>query len=179
MSDGLIPQRYAKALYKYACEKGNTAEVYNEVKHVAEAFRANPDMQKAMSNPFIDKKDKERLMLSAAGSLAEDNYSRFVRLILNHHREDYAYLMMLAFCSLYREANKIKSVKITTAVNFAEPQMEKLRNVVEKAFKDSTLEYTYEVDPETIGGFIIDVDSVRMDASISGEIEQLRQNLLK
>ncbi|MDE6865782.1 MAG: F0F1 ATP synthase subunit delta, partial [Muribaculaceae bacterium] len=52
-------------------------------------------------------------------------------------------------------------------------------DVVEKSFKDTTFEYSEAVDPEIIGGFIIDVDSVRMDASISNELEQLRHNLIR
>lgn len=179
MSDGLIPQRYAKALYKYAEEKGNTTAVYDEMKRVVASFQRNPGMRKALSNPFLAKEQKERLLLAAAANTAEDDYSRFVRLILAHHREDYAYLMMLSYCSIYREKNKIKNVTISTAVEFPDEQLAKIRVVVENAFKDSVLEYKYVVNPDLIGGFMIDVDSVRMDASISGELEQLRQNLLK
>lgn len=179
MSDGLIPQRYAKALFKYASEKGNTDAVYAEMKQVLASFRARPEIQKTLSNPFVDNKDKERLLEACAGPAAEDDFRRFIRLILDHHREDYAYLMFMAYTEIYREANKIKNVKITTAVDFDDVMMQKLRDVVKKAFKDSTLEYEYAVDESLIGGFVIDVDSVRMDASISSEIEQLRQNLLR
>ncbi|MDE5869648.1 MAG: F0F1 ATP synthase subunit delta, partial [Muribaculaceae bacterium] len=38
---------------------------------------------------------------------------------------------------------------------------------------------TEEVNPDLIGGFVIDVDSTRMDASLSNELEQLRQNLIR
>ena len=56
--------------------------------------------------------------------------------------------------------------------------MDKLRAMVEKAFPGTKLEYSYRVDPELIGGFVIDVDDARMDASISNEIEQLRLTLI-
>ena len=47
------------------------------------------------------------------------------------------------------------------------------------AFKGSTFEYEERVNPDLIGGFVIDVDSVRMDSSLSGELEQLRLNLIR
>ena len=38
MNDGLIPNRYAKALYKHACEVGEAAEVYGQMKSMAQCF---------------------------------------------------------------------------------------------------------------------------------------------
>ncbi len=83
MNEGLIPQRYAKALYKLAVEKGNADKVYLEMKTVAESFAQNPDLQKVLSNPYVKREDKAKLLLSAAGDLVEDDYRSFVELIQN------------------------------------------------------------------------------------------------
>lgn len=179
MIDGLIPRRYAKALYKYAQDTKRTELVYEEMKAVINSFEENPSLQKVLANPFVKNEDKEKLLLSAAGTRLEDDYQRFVKLVLAHHREEFAYLMALSYRDIYRTENKISRVVITTAAELPDAQMKKLRGVVEKAFKGVTLEYTYKVDPDLIGGFVIDVDSARMDASISNELEQLRQNLLR
>lgn len=178
MVSGLIPHRYAKALYKYALENRSTAKVYDEMKHVVDSFQQNPSLEKVLSNPYVDSSDKEKVLLVAAGEKPGDDYCRFVKLILDHKREEFAYLMALAYRDLYRSENKISQVRIITAAELPEAEMKKLHEVVEKSFKDTTFEYTTEVDPEIIGGFVIDVDSVRMDASVSGELAQLRQNLL-
>lgn len=178
MIAGLIPHRYAKALYKVALENGNAEKVYEEMKHVVESFQNNGDLEKVLSNPFVDTADKESVLLNAAGKNPGEDYRRFVKLILDHKREEFAYLMALAYRDIYRKQNNISQVKITTAVELPESEMEKLRNVVEKSFSDTKFEYSYAIDPEIIGGFIIDVDSTRMDASMSGELAQLRQNLL-
>lgn len=179
MVNGLIPRRYAKALYKFALDKGNTTVVYDEMKEVIESFRKNPDLQKVLSNPFVSAADKEKLLVTAAGDRAENDYRGFVKLILELHREEFAHLMALAYRDIYRDANNIRQVRITTATNLEDAEMQKIRSVVEKAFTGSTLEYSYDVDPSIIGGFVIDVDSVRMDASVSNELEQLRLNLLR
>lgn len=179
MIDGLIPRRYAKALYKFALEKKGTEKVYEEMKTVIKSFETNPSLQKVLSNPFVKKDDKEKLLLAAAGNQVEDDYRRFVKLVLDHHREEFAYMMALSYRDIYRIENKISRVRITTAVKLPESELSKLRSVVEKSFPGVTLEYSYAVDPDIIGGFVIDVDSARMDASISNELEQLRQNLLR
>lgn len=179
MITGLIPHRYAKALYKYALESNTARAVYEEMKAVVSSFMKQPDLEKVLSNPFVDASDKEKLLLAAAGKEPGDDYRRFVKLILDHNREEFAYLMALAYRDIYRTANRISQVKITTAVALPEEEMKKLRQVVEKSFKDRKFEYSEEVDSSIIGGFVIDVDSTRMDASIGSELEQLRQNLLR
>lgn len=178
MNDSLIPQRYAKALYKLALEKGKTSQVYEEMKLLSDSFVKNPELQKVLANPFVSRQDKENLLLSAVGNAEDADYRAFVKLVLDHHRDDYVYLMALAFQKIYREANKISTVEIITASAITSEQLDKITSMVKRAFPDRTFEFKQSVDPDIIGGFVIDVDSVRMDASVSNEIEQLRQKLL-
>ena len=177
MDNGLIPRRYAKALYKFALEKGETKRIYDLSKQVIESFRENPDLQKVLSNPFISDADKENLLLSAAGE-KDEIFDQFVKLIISQKRVEFAQAMMLAYRDIYRKENHISQAKITTASKLDESRMKKLRQLVTDAFKDSQLEFSEAVDPSLIGGFVIDVDSVRMDAYLSHELEQLRQTLL-
>ena len=177
MISGLIPHRYARALYKFAGESNNCKAVYDVMKSVIEAFQANPQLEKVLSNPNVAADDKRKLLIAAAGKKPGDDYIRFVSLIHDHKRDEFAYLMALAYREIYRKENNISEVRITTAVQLPDKELSKLKAVVENAFKNTTFEYEYVVNPELIGGFVIDVDSVRMDASLSSELEQLRQNL--
>jgi F-type H+-transporting ATPase subunit delta len=179
MISGLIPNRYAKALFKFAGDNGSQKLVYEEMKLLVEAFRVNPDMEKVLSNPYASDDDKRNLLTLAVGKKPSDDYKKFVSLILDHNREEFAYLMALAYRDIYRKENKIASVRITTAVKFTDAEIAKLKGVVEKSFSDQTFEYDLIIDPDIIGGFVIDVDSTRLDASISNELEQLRHNLLE
>ena len=154
-------------------------ELYEVAKTVIHSFRENPDLQKVLSNPFVKDSDKEKLLLSAAGDGADEAYSRFVKLVLAEGREEFALRMMYAYRDIYRKEHHISQAHITTATTLDAGLMDKLHKVVEDAFKGSTLEFSESVNPELIGGFVIDVDSVRMDASVSNELEQLRQTLLR
>lgn len=178
MNGGLIPRRYAKALYKFALQEGSDRRVYEEMKSVVSAFESNPDLNKVLANPFIGNDDKRNLLLAAAGKDAGNAYRGFVRLVLENRREMFAYEMALAYRDIYREAHGISMVRIATAVEMPQVELDKLKALVQKSFAGRTLEYTYDVTPDIIGGFVIDVDSVRMDASISNELEQLRLTLL-
>lgn len=178
MDNGLIPRRYAKALYKFALEHGSTEAVYDEMKEVAGAFADDPRLQKTLSNPFVSNDDKAALLKAAAGAKVENDYLGFIRMVLENHREEYMQLIALSYRDLYRKENKISQVRITTAAQLPDEGMAKLRAMVEKSFTGRKLEFSDGIDPELIGGFVIDVDDARMDASISNEIEQLRLNLI-
>ena len=56
--------------------------------------------------------------------------------------------------------------------------MSRLKSLVEKHLGDATVEFTKDVDPDLIGGFVVTVNSERLDASVSNEIKQLRLKLL-
>lgn len=178
MDNGLIPRRYAKALYKFAKEHGTTSQVYDEMKVVIDSFRQNPSLQKALSNPYVSDADKAGLLKAAAGDKVENDYLGFVKLVLELRREDLFCCMALAFRDIYRLENHISQVRITTAARLPEKELERIRQMVAKSFPTQSLEYSYEINPELIGGFIIDVDDTRMDASVSNELEQLRLNLI-
>lgn len=178
MNDGLIPQRYAKALYKFAIENGKSEVVYEEMKVVVSSFEANPDLLKVLANPYVSKDDKGNLLLAAAGDKREEAYENFVKLILENKRECYAYHCALAYRQIYRNENNISQVEVVTAAKLGDDELNKICNLVQESYKGKTLEFTYTINPDIIGGFIINVDSIRMDASISNEIEQLRLNLL-
>lgn len=178
MDTGLIPQRYAKALYKFALEHESATAVYDEMKAVIDSFRNNPRLQKVLANPFVENSEKYSLLKAAAGDKLEDGYLGFIKLVLEKRREEFILQMALAYRDIYRKANKISQVKIITATKLPVAEMDKLKELVSNSFKDTKLEFSEQINPDIIGGFIIDVDDSRMDASISNEIEQLRLNLL-
>lgn len=178
MDNGLIPRRYAKALYKLAKDHGTISTVYDEMRDVVESFRQNPSLQKALSNPYINDMDKAELLRAAAGNKVENDYLGFVKLVLEQRREDLFCSMALAFRDIYRQENHISQVRIITATQLPEKEMVRIRSMVASSFPSQKLEYTYEINPDIIGGFIIDVDDTRMDASLSNELEQLRLNLI-
>lgn len=178
MNNGLVAQRYAKALYKFSEEKGISPAVYDELGAVCESFRNNPELNKVLSNPFVADADKKKLLLATAGDKLEKAFSGFVDLIIAKKRCSFAWEMALCYMTLYRRAHNISSVTITTAVAMPAAEIGKIKSLVENSFKDSQLEFSLAVDPDLIGGFTVKVDNVMMDASLRNEIENLRLNLL-
>ena len=177
MNDGLIPQRYAKALYKFAIENGKSEVVYEEMKVVVSSFEANPDLLKVLANPYVSKDDKGNLLLAAAGDKREEAYENFVKLILENKRECYAYHCALAYRQIYRKENNISQVEVVTAAKLGDDELNKICNIVQESYKGKTLEFTYTINPDIIGGFIINLDGKVYDNSIKTQLERLKKHI--
>lgn len=79
MNEGLIPSRYAKALFEFAGENNADKRVYDMMHTLAGSFAAQPSLQQVMANPFVDNADKVKLLTTAAGAGADDKvYARFL-----------------------------------------------------------------------------------------------------
>lgn len=178
MNDGLIPNRYAKALYKAAAEQGTAEQVYAAMKRLEGAFAAEPRLQRAVENPYMAAAEKQKLLTTAAGVGDDKLAGQFFALIIDNNRVALARGMALAFLRIYREQKGIEQVTITTAAKLTDKALSELRKVVERYAAGKTLEYDYRIDPQLIGGFTITMESKMLDASLKNELKQLRLNLL-
>ena len=116
MDQGLIPNRYAKALYKFALEKGAADRVYELMKCLCASFAGQPRLQEVVANPFVATEDKTGLLTTAACAKSTDTvFADFLKLLVENRRIDIVRLIALRYLDIYRRANNICLVKIVTA----------------------------------------------------------------
>ncbi len=179
MNEGLIPRRYAKALYEFAIEKGDSKGIYGLMHSLASAFVAEESLKTIMSNPFVEATDKINLLKVAAGADKKDQvFADFLSLLTSNKRLDISRDIALAYLDIYRKANNIYLVEVVTATELSKNDETRLKNLIQSHLKGGTMEYSCRIDSELIGGFVVNIGSERLDASISNELKQLRLNLL-
>jgi F-type H+-transporting ATPase subunit delta len=189
MNEGLIPKRYAKALYKYACEKGADLGLYRLMGNLGKSFADHPALDSTIANPFVADDEKITLLLTAAqaadgkpgaaDSKTADAYNDFLKLLQQNNRLQMAGSIARAYCEIYRKENRIFRVRIVSAQPLADAESSRLVALIQKHLKDGKMETTFATDSELIGGFTIDIDNERLDASVKNELKQLRLKLLK
>lgn len=179
MNDGLIPNRYAKALYKFALEHGEQQQgVYNEMKQLEVSYAGSKALRAAVINPFIAVEEKEKVLLTAAGAKAGGSLDRFIVLVIKKNRVNFLRSMALAYIKLYRQESGIASVEIVTAASMPDDEINGIVDVVKKHLGGKTLEMEVKVDDTLIGGFTVNVDGQVLDASVKNELKKLRLKLL-
>jgi F-type H+-transporting ATPase subunit delta len=180
MNEGLIPRRYAKALYKFALEKGQDKPMYALMQKLSKAFVSDLSLQEVMCNPFIDNNDKVTLLKIASG--ADESISSFfdfLKLLIENKRISFIRSIALAYLTIYRKANNIYLVEVVSATTMDEADQARLHKLIEKHLNGGSMEYSQRVDSQLIGGFVVNIDSERLDASVQNELKQLRLNLLR
>ncbi len=179
MNQGLIPRRYAKALYILAAEKGKDKEVYAAMSSLNSAFAGEEGLQKTLANPHVAADDKLALVNSVAGKEAPELVSDMVRLLEHNHRMEFLREIALAYVEIYREEHHIYKVDITSAMALQPDERKRIQTLVNKHLPaGSTAEFSEEVNPGLIGGFTVSIDNELLDVSVAADFKQLRLKLL-
>lgn len=180
MQEGLIPRRYAKALYKFAVECDATRAVYDKMLLLERSFEQQPALQEVMLNPYIKNNDKLKLLATAAGVDSSDPVmTDFFKLLDKNKRFEMARAIAIAYRQLYRRECNIYQVHVTSASPLSDAEETRLKDIIKRHLDGGSMEYSSDVDPDIIGGFIVKIDNELLDASISNELKQLRIKLIK
>jgi F-type H+-transporting ATPase subunit delta len=172
MNNGKISIRYAKALLSSAKEAKVEEKVYSEMTTLESAFAQIQLLKQAMTNPTLTKEDKIKLLNSVFNNKASKLTQGFITLVVENGREDYFHRIALSFQELYRKDKNVVVTHLTTAIELDEPLKKKIINSVEEQ-ENSKVELRTEVNPDIIGGYILDIDGKRLDASIIRQLSKL------
>jgi len=178
MDIGVISVRYARALLKSAMDAGKEDKVYLEMLTLAKSYLDVPLLRHTIDNPMLSKDKKEALLLTACGERPSDLTKAFVSLVLKEDRENVAQFMANSYITLYRKQKNIIRGKLTTAARVSAETEQKMRRMVESK-TNGTVEFETEVNPDIIGGFILEYDTYRMDASVKSKLNSILNTLKK
>ena len=177
MNTGMIPTRYAAALLAYASESGHEEQLYETAKTTLKSFEEQARLTRVLQNPVVGTEQKKQLILLASNQAKGGIFERFVDLLLSNHREAYLQLTMLKYIDMYREQKGIFKATVTSAVKLDAAVVTRLSSIIEKKRKGN-LELEMKIQPDVLGGFILDVDDTRWDASIKRQLQQIKNELI-
>lgn len=180
MDKGLIPARYAKALYEVALERKDAENMYAVMCRLSDVFNAEPTLASTIANPFVSETDKIALLHTASGlAVGEDaTFDDFLKLLAENRRIDILRDIARAYTDIYRRSNGIFNVSVTSAAPLSDEARKRLEAIIDKETGGGTYEYNFTVDPALIGGFTVTVNNRRLDASVASQLEALRHVLI-
>ena len=178
MDIGVISMRYARALLKSATDQKLEDAVYQEMMTVAKSYLDVPALRHTIDNPMLSKDQKEALLIVAAGEKPCQLTKAFIALVLKEDRENVMQFMANSYITLYRKQKNVIRGKLTTAARVTAETEQKMRQMVESK-TNGTVEFETEVNPDIIGGFILEYDTYRMDASVKSKLNNILNTLRK
>jgi F-type H+-transporting ATPase subunit delta len=176
MNAGIISNRYAKAIFQYAAEHKQENRLREELKLLTEQFLAVPVLRKVLDDPTVSPAEKIEVLTTAAGTEVSDTYRQVIRLIVKNRRTHYLQSIALMYDKVYRKAKNRIILKLITTEPANDETKNKLVDLIRK--NDEQVDFVAKTDEDIIGGFILEIEDFRLDASMKNQLNQLRLELI-
>jgi F-type H+-transporting ATPase subunit delta len=135
-----------------------------------------PELYAVLRNPQLDPGRKSAILGELLGE-ADELVRNFLRLLSEKGRVGEIDEIGREFERLCAEAEGVLNVELTTAVELSDDDADAIVKQIESA-SGRTVEARRNVDPKLVGGIVLQVGSMRLDASVRGRLERLRQELV-
>jgi F-type H+-transporting ATPase subunit delta len=135
-----------------------------------------PELYALLRNPQLDPGAKSGILGELLGD-SDELFRNFLRLLTEKGRISEIEEIGREFERLFAEEEGVLNVQLTTAVELSDQDAEGIVKQIESA-SGRTVEATRRVDSELVGGIVLQVGSMRLDASVRGRLERLRQELV-
>lgn len=175
MSDDAVARVYAEALFAAAQEAGSLPRVRREIGEFAAALETSVALRTALFDPQIGARAKERVLLGLAGD-ADPLVLNTLRLALDKDRLAALPAIGAAFERLAAEADRTIDVEVVSAVPLDETIEARIVRQVEEA-TGLKARLSKRVDEAVIGGLVLRVGDVVLDASLKTRVQQLRAQM--
>jgi F-type H+-transporting ATPase subunit delta len=174
-----VAKLYAEALYGAAEQRGQAQEVLDELQSlVSDVFKANPQIEAFLTSVIVGRDRKADLIKNGFANRASETLINFLFVLNNHERLDLLRPILAAYRELYDQKAGRIHVQVRTAQPLPDDQRESLHRELKKAFQKEPILET-KVDPDLLGGLVVQVDDWLYDASVRSSLETLRNQIIE
>ena len=166
---------YAEALFAAGEDKGTINELQEQLAAFADAVDADRELQVFLFSPYLSSNDKvEGLRRAVTG--AEPEFDNFLELLVEKGRMPEVFRIRREFDELWKKANRRLDVTVTSAIELDPSVVGKIGEEVERQTGEK-VDLSSEVDDGILGGIVLRVGNMVLDASIRTRLEKLRKSV--
>jgi ATP synthase F1 delta subunit len=160
-----------------AKEHDGLDEVKEQLDQFAAAVHENRQMAVFFFSPYFST-DEKKTALDRTITDAAPIFMNFLQALVERNRMPAIFRIRSEFERLWDEENKLLPVQITSAIALDEKMIRSIGDRISEQ-TGQTVELSSKVDPDLIGGIVLRVGNVILDASIRNRLNQLRKTVAK
>ena len=168
---------YAEALFGAAKDAGRLAPVHEALGDFAAAIAESRELRAVLRNPQLEPRAKAAILADLAGD-EEPLFANFLQVAAEKGRAGELEEIAKEFERLMAREERRLTVELTTARELTDAETKAILKQIEDA-AGRKVEATQKVDPDLVGGIVLQAGSLRVDASVRGRLERLRNELVK
>jgi F-type H+-transporting ATPase subunit delta len=173
MQNPRLAYRYAKSLIGLAVELGQLEQVYTDMQWLNAVCKSNRDFVNLLKSPIIKGETKIKILTAVTTGNISEITDRFNKLLVSKNREKFLPEITAAFITAYKEHKNIKTVHLTTAHPLSEGLRQIFIDQVKKSDGHSVIELDEKVNPDIIGGFVLQIGDKMVDASVAYDLKTI------
>jgi F-type H+-transporting ATPase subunit delta len=172
-----IARVYAEALFEVAKEKGKLDAIRDQLAEVAEALERDRELAVFFFSPYFSSAEK-RDGIERVVTGAEPELTNFLELLVEKHRMPVIFRIRRRLDEMWAVENKRLEVTLTSAVELDPEIVDRVGAEIERQ-TDRRVEMQSRVDEGVLGGLVLQVGNMVLDASIRNRLETLRKEVAK
>ena len=172
-----IAEVYSRSLFDVAKEQGDLDRIHDELGEFADALAESHDLQVYFFSPYFSSQEKKDGLAKLIED-ADENLVRFLELLAERHRMPVLFRIRRAFDDLWRIENKRLPVTVTSAIDLDKDMVEDIGKKIEEQ-TGQRIELSSKVDPDVLGGLVLQVGNMVLDASVRNRLEKLRKSVAR
>jgi len=166
---------YAEALFEVGRDKGKLDALQQQLGQFADAVDRNRELQVFFFSPYLSSTEKKE-GIERAITGAEPELINFLELLVDKHRMTEVFRIRRELDELWKHENRRIDVTVTSAVELDSAVVEKIGQEVERQTGEK-VDLSSQVDGEILGGIVLQVGNMVLDASIRNRLEKLRKSV--
>jgi F-type H+-transporting ATPase subunit delta len=170
-----IARVYAAALFGAAKDRSKLDAIHDQLGQFVDALRENHEMQLFLFSPSFSSAEKIDGLRKAVSD-PEPELENFLELLLEKGRMPVIYRIRRHFDALWNKENKRLGVTVTSAVELDPEIAKRIGKEIEEQ-TGNTVELESRVDPDILGGLVVQVGNMILDTSIRNRLEKLRKSV--
>ena len=172
-----IAEVYSRALFEAAKENDVLDRVHDELGEFADALGSERNLQIFLFSPYFSSEEKKQGIERIVED-ADPRLFNFLELLAERHRMPALFRIRREFDAMWREENKLLPVTVTSAVELDQGIVEEIGREIEQQ-TGQRVELSSNVDPDVLGGLVVRVGNLVLDATVRNRLEQLRKQVTK
>ncbi len=167
-----MSKEYAEALFTLATEENCRQEIADALAVISAAFEENEGYLEVLSSPAIPASERLAAIDAAFSSLYEYAVS-FLKLLCERSVIRAYPAVAAEYDRLLKEANKLRVVKVTSAVALTDDEVAALRDKLGAMCKHP-VSFEFSLDESLLGGMVVETDGKVYDASLARKLRDLK-----
>ncbi|MBY5958232.1 ATP synthase F1 subunit delta [Membranicola marinus] len=178
MASVRVAERYSRSLLDLAIETSKVDQVFDDMT-LFKGSLASRDLANLLLNPTVRGEKKNAILQKIFADAWSPLTLKFVEVVTRKGREDVLPDMVDTFFQQYNEYKGITQVVVTSAKPLDAKTLDRIKEKVKASGTTKpNIEIQTKVDPNLIGGFILEYNNKQYDASVRGKLNKLKQKLV-